>query len=88
LCLPFDVAYFADKRPLALHFKLMVGGDGSPGDGYDEAQFSYRPQLDADRDSCLIDKLPDYLVDEIDFPRPQAAKFYARVMKSLTERLE
>jgi hypothetical protein len=28
--------------------------------------------------------LPDFLVDEITFPRPQAAKFYARLMKPLT----
>lgn len=45
------------------------------------------PQLDPDRDEALVDVLPDYLQEEITFPRPQAAKFYARVMKSLTERL-
>jgi len=48
----------------------------------------YMPQLDPSRDGPLIDMLPDYLVEEITFPRPQAAKFYARVMKALTERLE
>lgn len=72
----------------ALHFKLSVGYDASSGDGYDEAQFAYRPQLDPGRDAALIDMLPDYLVEEIEFPRPHAAKFYARVMKSLTEKLE
>jgi hypothetical protein len=30
--------------------------------------------------------LPDYLEDEITFPRPHAAKFYARVVKALTEK--
>ena len=45
------------------------------------------PQLDANRDQDLIDILPDYLVEEISFARPHAAKFYARVMKSLTESL-
>ena len=30
--------------------------------------------------------LPDYLVEEISFPRTQAAKFYSRVNRSLMER--
>lgn len=46
------------------------------------------PQLDESRDRDLIEMLPNFLVEEISFPRPHAAKFYARVMKSLTERLE
>ena len=56
-----------------------------PADNYDEAQFMYQPQLDPNRDRALIDLLPDYLVEEITFPRQHAAKFYARVMKALTE---
>ena len=71
----------------ALHFKLAV----EPTDAatsYEEVQFTYRPQLDADRDGDLMDVLPDYLVEEITFLRPQASKFYSRVIKSLTERLE
>lgn len=46
------------------------------------------PQLDPSRDRELIDLLPDFLVEEITFPRPHAAKFYARVIKSLNERPE
>lgn len=46
------------------------------------------PQLDESRDRDLIEVLPNFLVEEISFPRPHAAKFYARVMKSLTERLD
>lgn len=57
-------------------------------DSYEDVQFTYRPQLDADRDGDLMEVLPDYLVEEITFPRPHASKFYARVVKSLTERLE
>ncbi|KAK0722132.1 chromosome segregation protein Csm1/Pcs1-domain-containing protein [Lasiosphaeria miniovina] len=67
-----------------LHFKLAIATD-APTDSYDEAQFLYMPQLDANRDRALIDMLPDYLVEEISFPRPHAAKFYARVTKALTE---
>jgi hypothetical protein len=33
-----------------------------------------------------MEMLPEYLVDEITFPRPHSAKFYARVVKALTEK--
>ncbi|KAH6673684.1 chromosome segregation protein Csm1/Pcs1-domain-containing protein [Halenospora varia] len=68
-----------------LHFKLSAANDKST-DSYDDAQCSYVPQLDSSRDRALMELLPDYLVDEITFPRPQAAKFYARVVKALTEK--
>lgn len=48
----------------------------------------YLPQLDANRDKALLGVLPDYLTEEISFPRPHAAKFYTRVMKALTDRLD
>lgn len=70
----------------ALHFKLSIAVDGS--DKFEEAQFMYMPQLDAARDEELIETLPDYLVEEITFPRLHAAKFYSRVVKALTERLD
>ena len=57
-------------------------------ESYEELQFTYRPQLDDDRDSDLIEVLPDYLTEEITFPRHQASKFYARVIKALTERVD
>lgn len=69
-----------------LHFKLSIAVDGS--DKFEEAQFMYMPQLDAARDEELIETLPDYLVEEITFPRLHAAKFYSRVVKALTERLD
>ncbi|KAJ8131340.1 hypothetical protein O1611_g2285 [Lasiodiplodia mahajangana] len=70
-----------------LHFKLAIGVDGSS-DKFEDAQFMYMPQLDAARDEELIDTLPDYLTEEITFPRLHAAKFYSRVVKALTERIE
>lgn len=69
-----------------LHFKLSIRSENTS--DFDEAQFMYMPQLDINRDKALIELLPDYLVEEITFPRPHAAKFYARVMKSLTEKPE
>ncbi|KAK3338261.1 chromosome segregation protein Csm1/Pcs1-domain-containing protein [Neurospora tetraspora] len=75
-----------------LHFKLAHISANSPHvdadettQYFDEDQFHYMPQLDASRDRALIDLLPDYLVEEITFPRQHAAKFYSRVNKALTE---
>ncbi|KAK0118218.1 hypothetical protein ONS95_012522 [Cadophora gregata] len=68
-----------------LHFKLAAANEKTA-ESYDDAQCSYIPQLDPSRDKALMELLPDYLVDEITFPRPQAAKFYARVVKALTEK--
>lgn len=76
---------FTDK--IALHFKLAVANDKSA-ETYDEAQCQYVPQLDPSRDEALIELLPDYLIEEITFPRPQAARFYARVGKALTEKVD
>ncbi|KAI1142231.1 chromosome segregation protein Csm1/Pcs1-domain-containing protein [Hypoxylon sp. FL0543] len=70
-----------------LHFKLAVGSDELT-EKLDEPQFIYMPQLDPARDQDLIEILPDYLVEEITFPQSHAARFYSRVMRSLTERPE
>ncbi|KAM7185284.1 Chromosome segregation protein Csm1/Pcs1 domain containing protein [Naviculisporaceae sp. PSN 640] len=65
-----------------LHFKLRECDDvEGPGD---EPQLRYMPQLDPNRDRSLMEILPDYLVDEIEFPRAHVDKFYARVVKALT----
>jgi hypothetical protein len=71
---------------LALHFKLAVADESS--ENYDEAEFMYMPQMDPSRDKALMDMLPDFLIEEITFPRLHAAKFFSRLMKSLTERQE
>ncbi|RFU77022.1 chromosome segregation [Trichoderma arundinaceum] len=70
-----------------LHFKLALE-DLDAADSYEDVQFAYRPQLDSSRDGDLIEVLPDYLTEEITFPRNQASKFYTRVIKSLMERLD
>ncbi len=84
-CDPCKMEKLTEDHP-ALHFKLSMSYDATS-ESYDEAQFIYMPQLDSNRDRALIDILPDYLVDEITFPRPHAAKFYSRMMKALTERV-
>ncbi|ORY05817.1 chromosome segregation protein Csm1/Pcs1-domain-containing protein [Clohesyomyces aquaticus] len=67
-----------------LHFHLSVAADG---DNYDDAEFAYNPLLDENRDKELLDILPDYLTEEIAFPRCQAAKFYAKVVDCMTKKI-
>jgi hypothetical protein len=70
-----------------LHFKLSIVPEDKSED-FDDIQFTYLPQLDSNRDRALLEILPDYLTEEITFPKLHAAKFYSRVMKFLTERIE
>ncbi|PQE31672.1 chromosome segregation protein [Rutstroemia sp. NJR-2017a WRK4] len=66
-----------------LHFKLGVENETT---AHGDADCRYTPLLDPSRDKPLLELLPDYLVDEIEFPRPQAARFYARITRALTEK--
>ncbi|EDN94054.1 hypothetical protein SS1G_09922 [Sclerotinia sclerotiorum 1980 UF-70] len=66
-----------------LHFKLGVENEKMANG---DADCRYTPLLDPSRDKPLLELLPDYLVDEIEFPRPQAARFYARITRALTEK--
>ncbi|KAL8891244.1 MAG: hypothetical protein Q9215_001657 [Flavoplaca cf. flavocitrina] len=67
-----------------LHFKLGIATNTD--DSYEETEFQYTPRLDNDRDRDLLDILPDYLSEEITFSRHNAAKFYGRVVETLTKR--
>ncbi|KAM7202838.1 hypothetical protein V8F33_002496 [Rhypophila sp. PSN 637] len=69
-----------------LHFKLLEVVDDLEGAGGvgEEPQLRYMPQLDPDRDRAMMEILPNFLVDEIEFPRSHVDKFYARVVKALT----
>ncbi|OBT41100.1 hypothetical protein VE00_09338 [Pseudogymnoascus sp. WSF 3629] len=67
-----------------LHFKFGVPNDKNA--DYDESQCHYVPQMDPSRDEELKELLPEYMSEELTFPRPQVDKFYARVVKALTEK--
>ncbi|KKA26402.1 hypothetical protein TD95_001407 [Thielaviopsis punctulata] len=72
-------------RNWTLHFKLATDQEDGSGSGeYQEAMFTYRPQLDENRDKALIELLPEYLTDEIQFARPHSNRFYARVTQALS----
>ncbi|KAK5119568.1 hypothetical protein LTR85_007396 [Meristemomyces frigidus] len=77
-----------------LHFHLSVANDSGvnnpktpTGLSYEEAEFAYEPFLDESRDRELLDILPDYLAEEICFPRSHAVKFYAKLMDSMTKKV-
>lgn len=85
---------FSNTTFLALHFHLSIANDASianpktpSGLSYEEAEFAYEPLLDESRDRDLIDLLPDYLTEEICFPRNHAVKFYTRVVDSMTKKI-
>lgn len=54
---------------------------------YDEAEFAYEPLLDEDRDKELLEMLPDYLAEDIWFPRNHAQRFYSKVVESMTKKI-
>lgn len=80
----------------ALHFHLSIAHDSNSassnpktpsGLSYEEAEFAYEPLLDESRDRDLMELLPDYLTEEICFPRNHAVKFYSRVVDSMTKKI-
>ena len=58
------------------------------GTAYDDAEFAYTPLLDEKRDADLLSLLPDYLAEEICFPRKQTAMFYRRIYECMNKRPE
>ncbi|KAI4118424.1 MAG: hypothetical protein LQ345_001537 [Seirophora villosa] len=67
-----------------LHFKLGIATNSE--ENYADTEFQYTPRLDNDRDRDLLELLPDYLSEEITFSRLNAAKFYGRVVETLTKK--
>ncbi|RDI83758.1 hypothetical protein Vi05172_g6304 [Venturia inaequalis] len=48
---------------------------------YEDEEFAYLPILDQKNDRHLLEILPDYLQEEISFPRNAAPKFYEKIAK-------
>ncbi|EME38423.1 hypothetical protein DOTSEDRAFT_181567 [Dothistroma septosporum NZE10] len=77
-----------------LQFHLSVGNDSSTpnprtpsGLKYEEAEFAYEPLFDEKNDKALLNILPDYLTEEICFPRNHAQRFYSKVVDSMTKKI-
>lgn len=79
---------------VALRFHLSIShlppAPTTPGVpvGYDDMEFAYTPLLDEKNDKDLLEILPDYLTEEICFPRNNAARFYAKVSDCMSRRVE
>lgn len=72
-----------DEDSVALHFTLSVPPTGA----HDDAEICYNPRLNADRDRDLLELLPDYLCEEISFPRSHVPKFYLKVADSMSKKI-
>ncbi|KAK8207410.1 chromosome segregation protein Csm1/Pcs1-domain-containing protein [Phyllosticta capitalensis] len=82
----FDCIQTGRNGTLHFHLAIESGGKASS-QSYDDAEFAYVPLLDENRDSQLLEILPDYLTEEICFPRNNAAKFYSKIAECLTKRI-
>nr|OQO32052.1 hypothetical protein B0A51_00590 [Rachicladosporium sp. CCFEE 5018] len=76
-----------------LHFHITIAPDGSatttPGatQSHDDIEFEYEPMLDEGRDADLIEILPDYLAEAIQFPRFQAPRMYQKLIECMMKRV-
>lgn len=68
----------------ALHFKMAISNDTEI--AYDDASVTYTPLLDMNRDRDILQMMPDYLTEEIEFGRSHAAHFYTKVMETLMKK--
>lgn len=90
----FIALHRTDNNLPALHFHLTVANDASSsnpktpsGQSYEEAEFTYEPLLDESRDGELVEILPDYLTEDIEFPRHQGGKFYHKMLESMMKKV-
>ncbi|BFZ62933.1 hypothetical protein YB2330_004045 [Saitoella coloradoensis] len=67
-----------------LHYKLVLDHIANPSN----AQFTYTPLLDAERDKKLVEVLPEYLTDTIMFAREQASMFFWRLTNFMQKNLD
>ncbi len=54
---------------------------------FEETEYLYTPLLDANRDREMIELMPSYLAEQITFARQNAARFYGRVVDTLTKKM-
>ncbi|KAK3082298.1 hypothetical protein LTS18_007854 [Coniosporium uncinatum] len=90
----YDCIQTGRNGTLRFHIAILDPSDPinaakTPGgaNSYEDAEFAYTPLLDEKNDRELLEILPDYLTEEICFPRSSAAKFYAKVQDCMTRRV-
>ena len=78
-------------RSPALHFHLstpLTDPNTKYSTDYQDAEFDYTPLLDEKRDQGLLEILPDFLTEEIQFPRNHAAGFYKKLFENMKRKIE
>ncbi|OAG43876.1 hypothetical protein AYO21_01728 [Fonsecaea monophora] len=70
----------------ALHFRLFIDQEIAKGMSFEETEYLYTPLLDRDRDQEMMKIMPSYLTEDITFARHNAAKFYGRVVDTITKK--
>lgn len=93
----FPLSHTSWSLFLALRFHLYISHPSpnsatttTPGNttSYEDEEFAYLPILDPKNDRHLIEILPDYLQEEISFPRNAAPKFYQKCARLMSEVFE
>ncbi|OAP60003.1 hypothetical protein AYL99_05005 [Fonsecaea erecta] len=69
-----------------LHFRLFIDQEIAKGMSFEETEYLYTPLLDRDRDHEMMKLMPSYLTEDITFARHNAAKFYGRVVDTITKK--
>ncbi|KIW91796.1 uncharacterized protein Z519_07766 [Cladophialophora bantiana CBS 173.52] len=69
-----------------LHFRLFIDQEMAKGTSFEETEYLYTPLLDRDRDHGMMKLMPSYLTEDITFARHNAAKFYGRVVDTITKK--
>ncbi|KIW32813.1 uncharacterized protein PV07_04333 [Cladophialophora immunda] len=69
-----------------LHFRLFIDQEIAKGTSFEETEYLYTPLLDRDRDHEMMKLMPSYLTEDITFARHNAAKFYGRVVDTITKK--
>ncbi|KAH7382381.1 chromosome segregation protein Csm1/Pcs1-domain-containing protein [Phaeosphaeria sp. MPI-PUGE-AT-0046c] len=84
----YDCLQTGGGRTLHFHLTVATPASSSEPTAFEDTEFVYQPLLDEQRDKELLDLLPDYLTEEICFPRGQAPKFYRKVLDSMARKIE
>lgn len=83
----YDCLQTGGGRTLHFHLTVASPSSGAEPTAFEDTEFVYQPLLNEQRDKELLDLLPDYLTEEICFPRGQAPKFYRKVLDSMARKI-
>lgn len=89
MCIPLCGCLSHANAILALHFRITVDNEAASnpktptGQSYEDDDYVYEPLFEKSRDRELLDLLPEFLLDDITFPRRQAMAFFGQVLDKM-----